>query len=108
MGGALKQPPVADTSDASFQDRRRLDEPSWPKLAFIETTFSGDPTNWWVPNRAGVLAMLAAAGFQVDAEPGEEMFVCHHDAAAPRGWWDAREFCAARGSRPSAGERGGP
>ena len=39
--------------------------PDWPHLAFIETTFCGDPTNWWVPNRAAVLGMLRAAGFDV-------------------------------------------
>lgn len=88
---------VADTGGARFQDRDRLEAPGWPKLAFIEKEFSGDPTNWWVPNRAAILAMLATAGFSVSVEPGEETFLCHHDPAAASAWWDESEFAAARG-----------
>lgn len=93
---------VSDTADARFQDRHRLEQAGWPKLAFIETAFCEDPTNWWVPNRACILAMLASAGFRVDAEPGEETFLCRYDPSAVHGWWDSAEFAAAR----SAGRHG--
>jgi tRNA (mo5U34)-methyltransferase len=62
--------------DCNFASRERLARPDWPHLAFIETTFCGDPTNWWVPNRAAVVGMLRAAGFDVIAQPGEETWVC--------------------------------
>jgi tRNA (mo5U34)-methyltransferase len=88
---------VADTRGARFQDRHRLEQPGWPKMAFIEMEFSGDPTNWWIPNRAGVLAMLAAAGFRVTAEPGDEIFLCRADASQRRSWWDPDEWASARG-----------
>ena len=62
--------------DCDFASRARLARPDWPHLAFVETTFCGDPTNWWVPNRAAVVGMLRAAGFEVIAQPGEETWVC--------------------------------
>jgi tRNA (mo5U34)-methyltransferase len=45
-------------------------------LSFIEHHYAGDPTNWWVPNRACTAAMLRSAGFRIDANPEEEVFVC--------------------------------
>ena len=62
--------------DCDFATRDRLAHPDWPHLAFIETTFCGDPTNWWVPNRAAVLGMLRSAGFDVIAQPGDETWLC--------------------------------
>jgi tRNA (mo5U34)-methyltransferase len=62
--------------DCNFATRDRLARADWPHLAFVETTFCGDPTNWWVPNRAAVLGMLRAAGFDVVAQPGEETWLC--------------------------------
>jgi tRNA (mo5U34)-methyltransferase len=93
---------VVQTDGARFQDRSRLEDAGWPKLAFIETEFSGDPTNWWVPNRAGILALLRAAGFRVDSEPGDEIFLCSHDPAIRRGYWDETEFTLARGAAGKA------
>jgi tRNA (mo5U34)-methyltransferase len=62
--------------DCDFASRASLARPDWPHLAFVETTFCGDPTNWWVPNHAAVVGMLRAAGFDVIAQPGEETWVC--------------------------------
>jgi tRNA (mo5U34)-methyltransferase len=45
-------------------------------MAFIEHSFAGDPTNWWAPNHACVLAMLRSAGFSVGAHLGHEIYVC--------------------------------
>ncbi len=63
-------------SDLTFQQRQRLDDPDWPRMAFVETSFAADPTNWWVPNHAGVLGLLRAAGFRVTARPGHEIYLC--------------------------------
>jgi tRNA (mo5U34)-methyltransferase len=62
--------------DVDFDTRDRLQAQAWPAMAFIENTFCGDPTNWWVPNHACVLAMLRSAGFIVLAQPGHEIYVC--------------------------------
>ena len=68
--------------DQGFASRHRLEDPDWPKMAFIETSFAGDPTNWWVPNHAAVEAMLRSAGFRIEARPGHEVYVCRPAKAA--------------------------
>jgi len=47
-----------NTQDHPIAERTPLLESGWPKMAFIEHRFAGDPTNWWVANHAGVEAML--------------------------------------------------
>jgi tRNA (mo5U34)-methyltransferase len=49
-------------------------------LHFIEHSYAGDPTNWWVPNRACVEAMLRSAGFDIVERAEEEVFVCRRRA----------------------------
>ena len=66
--------PVAD--DYPFSETAHFDEPGYPKLHFIERSYSHDNTNWWAPNRACSAAMLRAAGFTVESNPEEEVFVC--------------------------------
>jgi len=62
--------------DVSYEDRRALDDPSWPSVAFVEHRFAEDPTNWWVPGLGAVEAMIRTTGFRVAARPGHEMWVC--------------------------------
>lgn len=77
---------VPDTArDRDIMDRDVFRQPGWPKMAFIEHEFSGDPTNWWVPNGPGVEAMLRSTGLRVVNRPGHEMYVCV-PAAGPRPW----------------------
>jgi tRNA (mo5U34)-methyltransferase len=53
-----------------------FDDPGYPKLHFIEHKYANDWTNWWVPNRACVEAMLRSAGFDIVSHPEEEVYVC--------------------------------
>lgn len=62
--------------DRAFKEREEMGEPGWPKMAFIEERFAGDPTNWWAPNTAAVEAMLRSSGMEVLARPGHEIYVC--------------------------------
>jgi tRNA (mo5U34)-methyltransferase len=48
----------------------------FPLMYFIENRYAGDPTNWWIPNRAGMEAMLRSAGFQIDVHAGDEVYYC--------------------------------
>ena len=64
------------TEDAPF------DEPGYPKMHFIEQRYSHDQTNWWVPNRACVEAMLRSAGFAIESQPESEVYVCRRRALA--------------------------
>jgi tRNA (mo5U34)-methyltransferase len=65
--------------DLDLASRKRLTEPGWPRLAFIETTFCQDPTNWWVPNHAAIVSLLRASGLEVVARPGHEIYLCRPD-----------------------------
>jgi methyltransferase (TIGR04290 family) len=68
---------VAQTAqDMGLGDRARLDQPGWPRLAFIEDRLCGDPTNWWIPNHAAMLALLRSAGLRVIGRPGHEIYLC--------------------------------
>ena len=65
-----------DTADHPINQRDILLHPGWPHMAFIERRFSGDPTNWWVPNHAAVEAMLRSSGMQVRSNLGHEIYLC--------------------------------
>jgi tRNA (mo5U34)-methyltransferase len=91
---------VIDTgADRPIDDRAAMREPGWPKLAFIEHQLAGDPSNWWAPNHAAVLALLRSAGLRVVGRPGTETYLCEPDPAnpSPIATWDADEFAAATG-----------
>ena len=45
-------------------------------MHFIEHKYADDPTNWWVPNRACVEAMLRSSGFAITAHPEDEVYLC--------------------------------
>jgi tRNA (mo5U34)-methyltransferase len=63
-------------SDYPFQERRPFDDETYPRAYLVEHAYAGDPTNWWVPNRAGAEAMLRTAGFEITAHPEEEVYIC--------------------------------
>lgn len=64
--------------DYPFEQRDIFDNSRFPKMHFIERNYSGDPTNWWVPNRACVEAMLRSAGYNIIEHPEEEVYLCRH------------------------------
>jgi tRNA (mo5U34)-methyltransferase len=71
------QGPAAEVpADLPISERRRLLEPGWPAMAFVERRLAGDDTNWWVPNGACVEAMARSAGLEVVDRPGDEMYLC--------------------------------
>ena len=65
---------------ADLHNRHALAASGWPRMAFIEGEFAGDPTHWWIPNQNGLRAMLRSAGLRVVAEPDDETFLCEPDA----------------------------
>jgi tRNA (mo5U34)-methyltransferase len=62
--------------DYPFGEVEVFDRPGFPRMHFIERRYSGDQTNWWVPNRACSEALLRNAGFEVVDRPEEEVFIC--------------------------------
>lgn len=63
-------------SDYPFWELSIFEERGFPRLHFMEKKYAGDPTNWWIPNRACVEAMLRSAGFEIVAHPEEEVYLC--------------------------------
>jgi tRNA (mo5U34)-methyltransferase len=59
-----------------FEEKTHFDAPTYPKLHFVERRYASDPTNWWVPNKACVEAMLRAAGFVIEENPELEVYLC--------------------------------
>jgi tRNA (mo5U34)-methyltransferase len=68
-----------DTQDHPIEDRAPLLDEGWPKMAFIEHNFSGDPTNWWLANHAACEAMLRSCGLRILRRPAEEIYLCEPD-----------------------------
>ncbi|HUC72176.1 MAG TPA: TIGR04290 family methyltransferase [Stellaceae bacterium] len=62
--------------DYPFWETAIFEGRGFPRMAFIEHRYAGDCTNWWIPNRACTAAMLRSAGFAIDSNPEEEVFVC--------------------------------
>jgi tRNA (mo5U34)-methyltransferase len=62
--------------DYEFWETDIFERPEFPRMSFIEKKYSGDPTNWWIPNRACSEAMLRSAGFDILEHPESEVFVC--------------------------------
>lgn len=60
----------------TFDEPEIFADPGYPRLHFIERAYAGDWTNWWAPNRACSEAMLRAAGFRVEAQLEEEVYLC--------------------------------
>jgi tRNA (mo5U34)-methyltransferase len=52
-------------------------------MHFVEAKYCGDVTNWWIPNRPCVEAMLRSAGFQIVTSPAPEVFLCRRAELTP-------------------------
>jgi tRNA (mo5U34)-methyltransferase len=62
--------------DRPFEDREVFRQPGYPVMHFVEQRYAGDWTNWWIPNRSCVEAMLRSAGFTIEARPEDEVYLC--------------------------------
>ena len=62
--------------DYPFWNTKIFEERDFPAMYFIERSYSQDPTNWWIPNRGAVEAMLRSSGLKIDAHPEPETWVC--------------------------------
>jgi len=59
-----------------FSETEIFNKAGYPLMHFVEKSYSDDPTNWWIPNRACVEAMLRSSGFDIVAHPEDEVYVC--------------------------------
>ena len=59
-----------------FSDESAFKKDGYPSMYFVEHCYAGDPTNWWIPNRACVEAMLRSSGFRILERPEDEVYIC--------------------------------
>jgi tRNA (mo5U34)-methyltransferase len=62
--------------DYPFAELAIFTQSDFPAMYFIENSYSGDATNWWIPNRACAEAILRSAGFEIIDHPEIEVFIC--------------------------------
>lgn len=74
--GTIEVPP-----DAPITERAIFEHPRFPAMYFVERSYAGDPTNWWIPNEAGMEAMLRSAGLRIVEHPFRELWVCERAGA---------------------------
>ncbi len=68
--------------DYDFWTAEPFDRSSFPKMHFVEHRYAGDPTNWWIPNRACAEAILRSAGFAILSHPEDEVYFCRRATRA--------------------------
>jgi tRNA (mo5U34)-methyltransferase len=62
--------------DYDFSEWAVFDRPDSPKFFFVEERYAGDPTNWFIPNKSGMEALLRTAGFTIEENPEREVYLC--------------------------------
>ena len=72
-------------ADYPFWTTQIFEERNFPAMYFIEKSYSHDPTNWWIPNRAAVESMLRSSGLEIAAHPEPETWICRPTYAKENG-----------------------
>jgi tRNA (mo5U34)-methyltransferase len=72
-------------NDYPFEEQAIFERSGFPLLHFIERSYSHDPTNWWIPNRACSEALLRSAGFVIIDHPETEVYICRRSARGSNG-----------------------
>lgn len=72
--------PVPVASDYPFEETAVFERPGHPAMYFVEKSYAGDWTNWWIPNRACVEGMLRSAGFAIETRAEDEVYLCRRTA----------------------------
>jgi tRNA (mo5U34)-methyltransferase len=70
--------------DYPFEETAVFEDARFPRMYFVEQSYSHDATNWWIPNHACAAAMLRSAGFDIVAEPEAEVLVCRRRSSGRR------------------------
>jgi tRNA (mo5U34)-methyltransferase len=78
LRGPSEIAPVAP--DYPFEETATFHRPGHPAMYFVEQRYAGDWTNWWIPNRAAIEAMLRSAGFAIETRAEDEVYLCRRAA----------------------------
>lgn len=96
LRGSLR--PTRYQENYAFEETRHFDEAEYPKLHFVEQRYSNDETNWWIPNKSCVEAMLRSAGFRIVDNPETEVYLCRRDDVPHRSEYALPNIGAVRSS----------
>jgi tRNA (mo5U34)-methyltransferase len=66
----------ATQPDYDFHNEDIFRDSDFPAAYVIEHSYSGDYTNWFIPNRSGAMAMLRSSGLEIASTPDPETFIC--------------------------------
>jgi tRNA (mo5U34)-methyltransferase len=69
--------------DYPFEELAIFERRGHPAMFFVEHRYAGDWTNWWIPNRAGVEAMLRSAGFGIERRV-DDVYLCRRNETRSR------------------------
>jgi len=67
--------PVRKATDSNATDHELVEGPDLPRLTFIEDLFNEDATNWWLPNTAGLAALVRSSGLRIIDQPHPHIFI---------------------------------
>jgi tRNA (mo5U34)-methyltransferase len=67
--------PARETFCSNASDQELLQRPDIPRLMFIEDLLNDDATNWWLPNTAGLAAMVRSSGLKIIDQPHPHIFI---------------------------------
>ncbi len=81
--GSLVSPQLQD--NYHFWNKEIFNDRDFPGMYFIEKSYAGDPTNWWIPNHGGVEAMLRSSGLEIESHPEIETWLCRPKAVTRDG-----------------------
>lgn len=90
---------VVYEENLQFHQRKKMLKPGWPKMAFIESSFADDVTNWFAPNHSCIVAMLRTCGLKVTATPGHEIYIAKPEPGYTNvaSGWNHSEYLSAIG-----------
>ncbi|MBB6441834.1 class I SAM-dependent methyltransferase [Phycisphaera mikurensis] len=81
-----RSPAIPD--DVGLNDRELMTQPHFPRLAFIEHRWAGDPTNWFAFDAAAVEAVLRSCGYEQVERLTDELWRARKPGEAEAPWWD--------------------
>ena len=71
--------------DYDFHEEHVFRNADFPAAYFVEHSYAGDYTNWFIPNRSGAEAMLRSAGLEITATADPETWICEPKHAQRQG-----------------------
>ncbi|MFW5886541.1 MAG: TIGR04290 family methyltransferase [Bacteroidota bacterium] len=92
---------IDNYEDFEINERDVILQEGWPMMAFIEHKIGGDPSNWWLPNKSAIIAMMHSCGFEIIKNPAHEVYLFGKSEKkhSVLDEWDLSEYLSATGQK---------